>query len=233
MTSETKATEPSWDELKPQIIKMALELGPLLVFYVCTIFGESWLAKSELLRALFASPLVFATAPFMVAMVISLVISWLLFKRIAVMPLITLAMVLIFGTLTLVLQNSIFIKIKPTVVNSLFAAALLGGLLFRQSLLKYVFGEVYQLQPKGWQILTLRWGLFFAFLAVLNEVAWRGASFLFADSNAADQFYAGFKLWATMPITILFSALQLPLLRKYSPEPIKPVEAITPIDPLP
>lgn len=235
MTEQTKEPEAeiNWDELRPQLIRIGLEIGPLLVFFICTTFGEGWLERSELLRSMFSSPIVFATAPFMVAMVISLLISWLLFKRVAVMPLVTLVVVLIFGTLTLWLQDGIFIKIKPTIVNSLFGATLLGGLLFGQSLLKYVFGEVYHLKPEGWQKLTVRWGLFFFLLAALNEVAWRGSSLFIADPASADSFYAGFKLWAVMPITIVFSMLQVPLLNKYAADPKAPVEAIPPMDPLP
>jgi len=233
MTEQTKDADINWEELRPQLIRIGLEVGPLLVFFICTTFGESWLDRSELLRSLFASPIIFATAPFMVAMVISLLISWLVFRRVAVMPLVTLAVVLVFGTLTLWLQDSTFIKIKPTIVNSLFGATLLGGLLFGQSLLKYVFGEVYHLQPKGWQVLTVRWGLFFFLLAALNEFAWRGAGLFLTDPAAADSFYAGFKLWAVMPITIVFSMLQVPLLNKYAIDPKAPVEAIPPMDPLP
>lgn len=233
MTETTKTDDVNWAELRPQLIRIGLEIGPLLVFFICTTFGEGWLDRSELLRSLFKSPIIFATAPFMVAMVISLTISWLVFKRVAVMPLVTLIVVLIFGTLTLVFQDSMFIKVKPTIVNSLFAAVLLGGLLFRQSLLKYVFGEVYHLQPKGWQVLTVRWGLFFVLLALLNEFAWRGAGLFFTDTEAADSFYAGFKLWAVMPITVVFSMLQVPLLNKYALDPKAPIEAIPPMDPLP
>lgn len=228
MSDETKEAEVNWDELRPQLIRICLEIGPLLIFFICTTFGESWLERSELLSSLFASPIIFATAPFMVAMVISLVISWLVFKRVAVMPLVTLVVVLIFGTLTLWLQDSTFIKIKPTIVNSLFGATLLGGLLFGQSLLKYVFGEVYHLKPEGWQKLTVRWGLFFFLLAVMNEFAWRGAGLFIADPDAADQFYAGFKLWAVMPVTIVFSMLQVPLLTRYAEDPKAPVEAVPP-----
>ncbi len=228
MTDTTKEPEINWDELRPQLIRVGLEIGPLLVFFICTTFGEGWLERSELLRSLFASPIIFATAPFMVAMVISLAISWMLFRRVAVMPLVTLAVVLVFGTLTLWLQDSTFIKIKPTIVNSLFGATLLGGLLFGQSLLKYVFGEVYRLKPEGWQKLTVRWGLFFFLLAVLNEFAWRGSGLFITDPTEADKFYAGFKLWAVMPITVVFSMLQVPLLNKYAIDPKEPVEVMPP-----
>jgi len=228
MTDQTKEAEVNWDELRPQLIRIGLEIGPLLIFFICTTFGESWLDRSELLRSLFASPIIFATAPFMVAMAISLIISWLVFKRVAIMPLVTMVVVLIFGTLTLILQDSTFIKIKPTIVNSLFGATLLGGLLFGQSLLKYVFGEVYHLKPEGWQKLTVRWGLFFFLLAAMNEFAWRGSSLFITDPDAADQFYAGFKLWAVMPVTVVFSMLQVPLLTKYAEDPKAPVEAVPP-----
>ena len=224
MTSETKAPELSWDELKPQIIKMALELGPLVVFFIVNARGEDILAAFPALSQWFTQPIIFATAVFMAAMVISLILSWVLLHRIAVMPLVTGVVVLIFGGLTLYFQDPIFIKMKPTIVNTLFGVTLLGGLAFGQSLLKYVFGEVYKLEPKGWTILTLRWGLFFILLAVMNEVVWRTQS---------TDFWVAFKVWATMPLTVIFAALQLPVLTKYAPRPIKPVEAITPIDPMP
>ena len=208
MADTTKDPDVNWDELKPQLIKMALELGPLVVFFIVNSRADIFVG----------------TAWFMVAMVLSLVLSWLLLKRVALMPLVTGVVVLIFGGLTLWLHDETFIKMKPTVINSLFGAVLLGGMLFRLSLLKYVFGDVYKLKPEGWTVLTLRWGLFFFFLAVLNEVVWRTQS---------TDFWVAFKVWATMPLTIVFAALQLPVLSKYAPEPVKPVDAITPIDPLP
>ncbi|RYE09339.1 MAG: septation protein A [Hyphomicrobiales bacterium] len=221
---KTQQAEPSWDELKPQIIKMALELGPLVVFFIVNTMGEDILAAFPVLNQWFSSAIIFATAVFMVAMLISLALTWVLLRKIAMMPLITGVVVVIFGGLTLYFQDSTFIKMKPTITNTLFGVTLLGGLVFGQSLLRYVFGDVYKLQPEGWTKLTLRWGLFFLFLAVLNEVVWRTQS---------EDFWVAFKVWATMPITIVFSAAQLPLLTKYAPQPIKPVEAITPPDPLP
>ena len=208
MTDQTKDDEVNWSELRPQLIKIGLELGPLLVFFFVN-------ANYDIFTA---------TAWFMGAMVISLGASWLLMKKIAVMPLVTGAVVLVFGTLTLILQDDMFIKMKPTIVNSLFGVTLLGGLLFGQSLLKYVFGEVYKLKPEGWRALTINWGLFFLFLAVANEVVWR----LF-DTD----FWVAFKVWGIMPITIAFSMLQLPLLTRYAAEPAKPVDPIPPMNPLP
>src|SRR6201747_2341166 len=114
MAEDAKEPEVNWAELKPQLIKMALELGPLVVFFIVN-------SRADIFTG---------TAWFMAAMVISLVLSWLLLKRIALMPLVTGVVVLIFGGLTLWLHDDTFIKMKPTVINTLFGAVLLGGLLF-------------------------------------------------------------------------------------------------------
>ncbi|ODT80025.1 MAG: septation protein A [Pelagibacterium sp. SCN 64-44] len=195
-----KAAEPdvNWDELRPQIAKLALELGPLVVFFIMNGRADIFVA----------------TAWFMAAMVVSLVLSKLILKKIAVMPLVTGVVVLVFGGLTLWLQDDTFIKVKPTITNVLFASVLLGGLVFGQSLLKYVFGDVYKLRPEGWWKLTLNWGLFFVVLAVLNEVVWRTQS---------TDFWVAFKVWGIMPLTVIFSMTQLPLLNKYAP-PAEPVQ---------
>ncbi|RUT30041.1 septation protein A [Arsenicitalea aurantiaca] len=200
--SEPAAAEPSWSELRPQLTKLGLELGPLVVFFIANARADIFVA----------------TAWFMGAMVVSLLGSWLLLKRIAVMPLVTGVVVLVFGGLTLWLQDDTFIKMKPTIVNTMFGAVLLGGLLFGQSLLKYVFGDVYKLKPEGWTALTLRWGLFFFVLAILNEVVWRGFS---------TDFWVAFKVWAIMPLTIVFSMFQLPLLTRYAPDAEEPKLTLT------
>jgi len=192
MTEKAAEQDVNWDEIKPQITKLALELGPLVIFFIVNARADIFVA----------------TAWFMGAMVISLILSKLILKKIAVMPLVTGAVVLVFGGLTLWLQDDTFIKMKPTITNVLFAAVLLGGLMFGQSLLKYVFGDVYKLKPEGWWKLTLNWGLFFVVLAVLNEVVWR--------SQTTD-FWVAFKVWGIMPLTVIFSMTQLPLLSKYAP----------------
>ena len=196
-TEDSKAEQINWDELRPQLVKIALELGPLVVFFLVNANAD-----------IFA-----ATAWFMGAMVVSLALSWIVLKRVAVMPLVTGVVVLIFGGLTLYLQDDTFIKMKPTIVNSLFGAVLLGGLLFGQSLLRYVFGDVYKLRPEGWLVLTVRWGIFFFVLAALNEIIWR---------NFTTDLWVAFKVWGIMPLTVVFSMFQLPVLSKYAPEPAKP-----------
>jgi intracellular septation protein len=199
MTEKAEA-DVSWDELRPQITKLALELGPLVVFFIANARADIFVA----------------TAWFMGAMVLSLLLSWLILKKVAVMPLVTGAVVVVFGGLTLWLQDDTFIKIKPTITNVLFGTVLLGGLLFGQSLLKYVFGEVYKLRPEGWWRLTLNWGIFFFVLAVINEVLWR---------NFSTEVWISFKVWGVMPLTVLFSMSQLPLLSKYAP-PSEPQTAV-------
>ena len=117
--------------------------------------------------------------------------------------------VMVFGGLSIWLQDETFIKMKPTIVNTLFGVVLLGGLAFGASLLGYVFNAAFQLDAEGWRKLTLRWGIFFLFLAVLNEVVWR---------NFSDDVWVSFKVWGTMPITILFTLAQMPLIMKHSLE---------------
>ena len=191
MADDIKMHEEKSENLKPQFIKLGLELGPLVIFFIVN-------ARADIFAA---------TAWFMGAMVISLTLSWLILKRVAVMPLVTGVVVLVFGGLTLYLQDDTFIKMKPTIVNVMFGSVLLGGMVFGQSLLKYVFGDVYKLKPGGWSALTLRWGLFFFVLAVLNEVVWR---------NFSTDFWVAFKVWGIMPLTIVFSMFQLPLLTKFA-----------------
>jgi intracellular septation protein len=187
--TDTKATEPA---LKDQLLKLAVEVGPLVVFFVVNArAGIFW-----------------GTGVFMGATVLSLIASRILFGRIPVMPLVTGVCVMVFGGLTLWLQDDHFIKIKPTIVNALFAGALFIGLLAGQSLLRVIFGEVFRLTDEGWRKLTLRWAFFFTFLAVLNEVVWRSFS---TDT------WVSFKVFGVMPLTMAFAVAQAGLLRQYEP----------------
>lgn len=185
----------SADEARPQFdrrqaIKLAVEFGPLLVFF---------LANSQ--YGIFTG-----TAAFMVATVISLIVSRAVLGQIATMPLVTGVFVMIFGGLTLWLQDDHFIKIKPTIVNGLFATILFVGLLSGRLFLKIIFGDVMHLSPEGWRILTLRWVLFFVFLALLNEFVWRTFS---TDT------WVAFKVFGIMPITFVFALAQIGLLKRY------------------
>jgi len=208
MSDTSTDTHASKAEKQNPLLKMVLELGPLLIFFFGNLRGE-WLAKTFPELSAIGGPLLIATALFMVATVISLIISKIVFKHLPVMPFVSGIVVLVFGGLSIWLQDETFIKMKPTIVNTLFGVLLLGGLAFGTSLLGYVFNAAFQLDAEGWRKLTLRWGIFFLFLAVLNEVVWR---------NFSDDVWVSFKVWGTMPITILFTLAQMPLIMKHSLE---------------
>ena len=126
------------------------------------------------------------------------------------MAIVTAVIVLMFGTLTLVLHDETFIKIKPTIIYGLFAAILGGGLLFGRSFIAILFNQMFNLTPKGWRILTMRWALFFLAMAVLNEIVWRTQS---------TDFWVSFKLFGAVPLTMIFAMTQMPLMKRYHLEP--------------
>lgn len=208
MTSSHSDTEPTPVEKHHPLLKLALELGPLIVFFFGNLRGE-WLATTFPLLTTVGGPLFIATALFMVATIVSLVVSKVVFHHLPVMPFVSGVVVLVFGSLSIWLQDETFIKMKPTIVNALFGVVLLGGLAFGKPLLGYVFNAAFQLDDLGWRKLTLRWGLFFIFLAVLNEGVWR---------NFSNDVWVNFKVWGTMPITILFTLAQMPLIMRHTLE---------------
>jgi intracellular septation protein len=173
-----------------QLLKLLLEMGPLVVFFVMnTNAGIYW-----------------GTGCFIVATALALATSRVLLGRIPLMPLISGAFVIVFGGLTILLQNDVFIKVKPTVVNLLLATALFGGLATGRSWLKYLFDDAFHLTDQGWKTLTFRWACFFVVLAVLNEVVWR---------NWSTETWASFKLFGVMPLTMAFAIAQIGLLKKF------------------
>jgi len=204
---ERGPNDPKKKEISPGL-KLAVELGPLLVFFFVNMRGE-WLIGKFPALSLLGGPIFVATGLFMVATAISLAVSWALTRTIPIMPLVSGVVVFVFGALTLWLQDDVFIKMKPTIVNTLFGAVLLGGLFFGKSLLGYVFDSAFKLDAEGWRKLTLRWGVFFLFLAVANEIVWR---------NFSTDAWVAFKVWAIMPITLVFTMTQLPLIMRHSTE---------------
>ena len=170
--------------------KLAIELGPLLVF-----FGTNAAA------GIFAG-----TGAFMVATVVSLGFAWWRYHKVPVMPLVSAVIVLVFGGLTIYLHDETFIKLKPTIVYTMFAALLLAGLATRRHLLKLLFGPVFNLTEDGWRKLTLRWAVFFVAMAVVNEFVWR---------NFSTDTWVSFKAFGFLPITFLFAMAQVPLMQRY------------------
>ncbi|MEJ8476330.1 septation protein A [Roseibium algae] len=205
MELEHDPNDPTRKELSP-LLKLALELGPLAVFFLFNARGEQIAEAVPALQSL-GQPIFLATAAFMVAIAISLSTSLWLTKRLPIMPLITGVVVLVFGGLTLWLHDDLFIKLKPTIINCLFGSALLGGLLFGKSLLGYVFDSAFKLTDEGWRVLTLRWGVFFFVLAIINEVVWR---------NFSTDFWVNFKVFGVMPLTLIFTMTQLPLIQRHT-----------------
>ena len=193
------------------LLKMALEIGPLAVFFLLNSRAEAFGITQWSVFAQFPQEnvaIMAATAGFMIATAIALTVSLAVYRKVPVMPLVSGVIVMIFGGLTLYLQDELFIKLKPTIVNLLFAGLLLVGLLaFKRPLLKVVFGTVFVLDEEGWWKLTFRWGLFFLFLAALNEVVWRSFS---------TDFWVSFKVFGIMPITVAFTLTQLPLIQRHT-----------------
>jgi intracellular septation protein len=176
-------------QLNP-MLKLVLDIGPLILFFAAN-------AKFGIYAA---------TGTFMAAVLIALAVSYVLTRHVAVMPLVTAAIVLVFGGLTLVLHDDLFIKLKPTIIYVLFGGTLVGGLMFGKPLLGMVFDSVFHLREEGWRKLTWRWALFFFALAILNEMVWR---------TQTTDVWVSFKLFGVVPLTFLFAALQVPLLTKY------------------
>ena len=173
--------------------KLLIDIGPLAVFFI--FYTKSGLQASIL--------------PFMVATVISVLFSYILEKKIPIMPTVGAGIVLLFGGLTIYFDNEVFFKMKPTIINLLFSVILYGGILINKPLLKYLLGAALKLEEAGWKILTQRWIGFFIALAVLNEIVWRTQS---------TDVWVNFKVFGILPITFIFTMTQFPLIKKYQIE---------------
>ena len=190
------------------LLKIALEMGPLAIF---------WIMNSKFgMNDKFGISVV--TGSLMLTTLISLALSLIFQKRLPVFALVTGIFVMVFGFLTIYFEELAFIKIKPTIVNLLFAIILAGGLYFRRPILKYALGEVLQMRDEGWRILTFRWIGFFIFLAVLNEAIWR---------NFSTDTWVSFKAFGMMPLTFFFAMSQITTIMRYqiTDEPPKSTEA--------
>ena len=183
MTDPDKPKRPPW-------IKLVIELGPLALFFIANTKFDKFTAIGV----------------FMAAMVVSLVVSLAVEKRVPIMLLVTAGFVLVFGGLSLYLQSDLFIQLKPTIVNVLFATILFGGLATGRALLKPLFGTAMQLREEGWRALTLRWAFFFLVLAGTNE---------FVRLSFTYDTWVAFKLWGIMPLTMVFMMTQMPLIQRH------------------
>tara|TARA_B100000900_G_scaffold92640_1_gene75960 strand:+ start:31 stop:570 length:540 start_codon:yes stop_codon:yes gene_type:complete len=172
------------------IYKILIDIGPLAVFFI--FYTRSGLQASIL--------------PLMIATVIAVLFSYVLEKKIPIMPTVGAGIVLVFGGLTIYFDNEVFIKMKPTIINLVFAVILYGGMLIKKPFLKILLGAALKLEEEGWRILTYRWIGFFIALAILNEIVWRTQS---------TDIWVNFKVFAILPITFIFTMTQFPLIKKY------------------
>lgn len=191
-------------EINPYL-RLGLEFGPLAVFFLTyrayageqvTILGEAY------------EGVVVATIAFIPAILASLAASWALTRHLPRTAAVTAVVVVVFGGLTVWLNDATFIKMKPTIVNLIFALILGWGLLRGRSYLKYLMGQLLPLTDEGWMVFTRRWALFFVFMAVLNEVIWRGFS---------EALWVNFKTFGSPIVTLVFMFSQAGLLRRYAP----------------
>ncbi len=179
--------------MNKSLIKFVTDFGPLLVFFLF------YYKSGKDLRV--------AIPPFIVATIISLLIVWILEKKIPMVPLLSGILITFFGGLTIYFNNPIFIYIKPTIINVLFGLALLLGKFFTdEPILKKILGKAIPLTDHGWKILNTRWMFFFFALAMINEIVWR---------TQTEEFWVNFKVWGMMPITFIFTAFQINLINKH------------------
>jgi len=175
------------------ILKFVTDLGPLVIFFLFYYNNDKNLK--------------IAIPPLIVATIISVLIIWILEKKVPMVPLLSGILITLFGGLTIYFDNPIFIYMKPTIINILFGLALLFGKYFtNEPVLKKILGKSIPLRDEGWQILNSRWMYFFFALALLNEVVWRSQS---------EEFWVNFKVWGMLPITFIFTAFQVGLINKY------------------
>lgn len=191
--------QPAKREINP-LLKFALEMGPLVVFFIMNSRAGIYVG----------------TGAFMAATVIALAVSYILMRTIPIMPLVTAAFVLVFGGLTLWLADDLFIKLKPTIINLLFAAILFFGIMTGRLFIKLILESAFNLTQRGWRLITWAWIGFFIFLAALNEVVWR---------NSTTDFWVSFKVFGVMPLTILFSFAMIPVIMRHTVQPPVPADA--------
>ena len=179
--------------MNKSFLKFITDFGPLLIFF--TIYYKS------------GNNLSAAIPPLIIATLIAVAIMYFVEKKIPYVPLIGAIVISLFGGLTLYFDNPIFIYMKPTIVNIIFAVILIvSNIYFNKNFLKLFLQTAFQLNDEGWKKLNFRWAYFFIFLAILNEIVWR---------TQPEATWVNFKVWGMLPITIIFTGMQMPLINKY------------------
>jgi intracellular septation protein len=174
-------------------LKFIADFGPLLIFFI--IYYKS------------GNDLSVAIPPLIIATIVAVVVVYFIEKKIPFVPLIGGIVISLFGGLTLYFNNPIFLYMKPTIINIIFGIILIfGKIFFNRNFLKFFFKTAFQLDEMGWNKLNFRWAYFFIFLAILNEIVWR---------TQPETTWVNFKVWGMLPITFIFTALQLPLISRH------------------
>ena len=179
--------------MNKSFLKFIADFGPLLIFF--TIYYKS------------GNNLSIAIPPLIIATIVAVVVVYFIEKKIPYVPLIGGIIISLFGGLTLYFNNPVFLYMKPTIINIIFASGLIiGKIFFNKNFLKFFFKTAFQLDEMGWDKLNFRWAYFFIFLAFLNEIVWR---------TQPETTWVNFKVWGMLPITFIFTALQLPLINRH------------------
>jgi len=174
-------------------LKFIADFGPLLIFF--TIYYKS------------GNNLSVAIPPLIISTIIAVATIYFLEKKIPYIPLVGGIVISLFGGLTLYFNNPVFLYMKPTIVNIIFAITLIvGKTFFNKNFLEFFFKTAFQLDELGWDKLNNRWAYFFIFLAILNEIVWR---------TQPEATWVNFKVWGILPLTFIFTALQLPMINKH------------------
>ena len=179
--------------MNKSFLKFVADFGPLLIFF--TVYYKT------------GNNLVLAITPLVISTIIAVGVIYFIEKKIPYIPLLGGVIISLFGGLTLYFNNPVFIYMKPTIVNLIFAFALIfGKVFFNKNFLEFFFKTAFQLDEKGWSKLNFRWAYFFVFLAILNEIVWR---------TQPETTWVNFKVWGLLPLTFVFTALQIPLINKH------------------
>ena len=179
--------------MNKSFLKFIADFGPLLIFF--TIYYKS------------GNNLSVAIPPLIIATIIAVVAIYFLEKKIPYIPLVGGVIISLFGGLTLYFNNPVFLYMKPTIINIIFAITLIvGKTFFNKNFLEFFFKTAFQLDELGWNKLNNRWAYFFIFLGILNELVWR---------TQPEATWVNFKVWGILPLTFIFTALQVPMINKH------------------
>jgi intracellular septation protein len=188
-----KNNQKKENQTKENLASFFSDYLPLIIF-----FAFYKLYPSE-------NPLIEATIALIISTIFALIISYILVKKIAKVALFSAIILTFFGSATILLKDEIFIKMKPTIVNIIFAAILFYSYFARKNWLSLLMKNKINMSQEAWLILSKRWAIFFLFLAILNEIIWR---------NFSTDFWVSFKVIGMTPISLFFTISQIPFMLK-------------------